>query len=594
MESSMPAGEVAEGYFRSTWPVALILGSFFVLTVPLCLLTSGREATSSGWTWGLVYLCVLGMTHFVITPTLYLQGANRGHFGSSRANRVAYFALPAAIFVAFDLYRALGVAEAVPIADLVLLLTIRLLDFQHFGRQSFGVMQLFRKRSGCEFPAWATRAQDAHFLALTTLMFLTYAAGGRFRATGTSLLVLAIVAGLGAWNLAAFAVAWRRGGRSALIAPLAYLLLQTASAGLAAFDTALYGFALAMHYVEYHVLMMPRCFHTKLDGASRLDRLFGLVRRHRVVFYAVLIAVAVVATRLTWMGMASVIRAVEDSGSVPYRMLISAFDGLFVFHYFIESKIWKFGDPFYRKALLPLYFGRPATPGRPRRRPPRGRPSSATTRPSGPEPGGMAGWSRPGGWLRIIGRRPRRRHRDSPLHEHRRPRDRPGTDAPPAVRPGTDSGAGQRDVIENVLAGRDVLCVMPTGGGKSLCYQLPALLLPGLTLVVSPLIALMKDQVDALVERGLRATLLNSTLDPAEQRARLLRDRGGAVRPGLRRPRAVPQPRGSSRRWSGSEAVACWRSTRPTASASGGTTSGPIMPGSATPAARSARRPASR
>jgi len=80
---------------------------------------------------------------------------------------------------------------------------------------------------------------------------------------------------------------------------------------------------------------------------------------------------------------------------------------------------------------------------------------------------------------------------------------------------------GQREVIENVLGGRDVLCVMPTGGGKSLCYQLPALLLPGPTLVVSPLIALMKDQVDGLLERGLRATLLNSTLDPAEQRSRL-------------------------------------------------------------------------
>ena len=56
---------------------------------------------------------------------------------------------------------------------------------------------------------------------------------------------------------------------------------------------------------------------------------------------------------------------------------------------------------------------------------------------------------------------------------------------------------GQREVIGEVLRGRDVLCVMPTGGGKSLCYQLPALLLPGVTLVVSPLIALMKDQVDA-------------------------------------------------------------------------------------------------
>lgn len=80
---------------------------------------------------------------------------------------------------------------------------------------------------------------------------------------------------------------------------------------------------------------------------------------------------------------------------------------------------------------------------------------------------------------------------------------------------------GQREVIRSVLDRRDVLCVMPTGGGKSLCYQLPALLLPGLTLVVSPLIALMKDQVDALTARGVRATLINSTLDPAEQRARL-------------------------------------------------------------------------
>src|SRR6516164_6387211 len=81
--------------------------------------------------------------------------------------------------------------------------------------------------------------------------------------------------------------------------------------------------------------------------------------------------------------------------------------------------------------------------------------------------------------------------------------------------------AGQREVIERVLAARDVLCVMPTGGGKSLCYQLPALLLPGVTLVISPLIALMKDQVDALNQRGIPATLINSTLDMSEQHARI-------------------------------------------------------------------------
>ena len=66
---------------------------------------------------------------------------------------------------------------------------------------------------------------------------------------------------------------------------------------------------------------------------------------------------------------------------------------------------------------------------------------------------------------------------------------------------------GQRDVVEAVLAGKDVLCIMPTGGGKSLCFQLPSLARDGLTLVVSPLIALMKDQVDVLQRKGALAGL---------------------------------------------------------------------------------------
>ena len=77
---------------------------------------------------------------------------------------------------------------------------------------------------------------------------------------------------------------------------------------------------------------------------------------------------------------------------------------------------------------------------------------------------------------------------------------------------------GQREVVEAALGGRDVLAVMPTGAGKSLTYQLPALLSPGLTLVVSPLIALMQDQVGALVRRGVPAAALNSALSEAEQR----------------------------------------------------------------------------
>jgi ATP-dependent DNA helicase RecQ len=79
----------------------------------------------------------------------------------------------------------------------------------------------------------------------------------------------------------------------------------------------------------------------------------------------------------------------------------------------------------------------------------------------------------------------------------------------------------QREVIEAVLAGRDVLLTMPTGGGKSLCYQLPALLLDGLTLVVSPLIALMQDQVDALRAKNIPAAFVNSSLSAGERRERL-------------------------------------------------------------------------
>ena len=85
----------------------------------------------------------------------------------------------------------------------------------------------------------------------------------------------------------------------------------------------------------------------------------------------------------------------------------------------------------------------------------------------------------------------------------------------------TNFRPAQKDVINSVLEQRDCLCIMPTGGGKSLCYQLPAIMLDGLTLVVSPLIALMKDQVDSLCEKGIRAAFINSTLSSQEQYDRL-------------------------------------------------------------------------
>jgi len=88
----------------------------------------------------------------------------------------------------------------------------------------------------------------------------------------------------------------------------------------------------------------------------------------------------------------------------------------------------------------------------------------------------------------------------------------------------------QQQVIDKVMGGQNALAVMPTGSGKSLCYQLPALALPGLTLVVSPLIALMKDQVDQLDQLGLPATVINSTVSREQQRSRLEQAMAGRIK----------------------------------------------------------------
>lgn len=89
---------------------------------------------------------------------------------------------------------------------------------------------------------------------------------------------------------------------------------------------------------------------------------------------------------------------------------------------------------------------------------------------------------------------------------------------------------GQKELIEKVMAGKKAMGIMPTGGGKSICYQLPATILSGLTLVVSPLISLMKDQVDSLIEAGIPATYLNSTVEWHDREERMRYIESGAVK----------------------------------------------------------------
>ena len=90
--------------------------------------------------------------------------------------------------------------------------------------------------------------------------------------------------------------------------------------------------------------------------------------------------------------------------------------------------------------------------------------------------------------------------------------------------------SGQKEIIETLLGGGDALGVLPTGGGKSICYQLPALILPGVTVVVSPLISLMKDQVDTLTQLGIPAAYLNSSISKSEYQFIVDQLRQGALK----------------------------------------------------------------
>jgi hypothetical protein len=354
-----PSRIMQPAYLERELPIVVILGSFLVLTLPLCIAGLTHPDLLERFYVKPVYMWLLATTHFVVTLTIYLQSRNLHYFNSTWMNRCLYFLIPGAIFIVFDVYTALEIALIAPGFDRIFRACIRLMDNYHVTRQSFGVTQLFKRRSGLKFPPLMRNLEETYFHMLTALLLITYFTGGSFKVT--SPLALA-AAGIAVCLFIAILLGFARmyavsQDRRSLVPPVVYFLMQSGSAALGIYHTSLYLYCLAMHYVEYHVLMIPRCFNTTLDPASRTDRVFGRLRRHWVIFFGLLIGVAGVATYLTWTTMGILLERNWTHWPAPYRVLLAVFDGLFVFHYFIEALIWKFGNPFYRSTLGPLYFG---------------------------------------------------------------------------------------------------------------------------------------------------------------------------------------------------------------------------------------------
>lgn len=359
------------GLFDSKLPPRVIIASFFFLTLPLVALSA---ITTDKW-FVSVYIWLFGVTHFVLTLSVYLQSENLKYFRASAKNIFLFFVVPLAILMSFYVIGVLQLNARWPLFAIGLGIVIRVLDFNHLNRQTYGVYQMFKARTGLRPPAAIKKVEQAYLFSLTALMLTTFLAGGVCplpairRWSGVALIakpgqpilsltvlqpVFVVLAwltfGLAVVNVTLLVRAWKAGGQPRGIGEaFGYIGVQTGAALFAVVSFPLYFATLATHYVEYHVLMYPRCFKCRLNETKGLDRWFGRLRRNTIVFYGAIVLVA---------GIVLVLRAASGSPALtlPYRAVVSIFDGLFVFHYFVEMLIWRFSDPFFRKTLGSLYF----------------------------------------------------------------------------------------------------------------------------------------------------------------------------------------------------------------------------------------------
>jgi hypothetical protein len=338
-------------YFQRPLIILLVLGSFWAITLPLAgLLASGLWPETVG-AIVFAYGIILGRTHFFVTLSIYLRRENLEYFRSTRWTRLVYFGVPSLLLLGIFAIDGLRLSTRFTAFFFVFNILVRWADFTHVCRQHYGVFQIFRGQSGGTFPKWTAPAVNAFFMCMAlmqTQTFLRDAHGVDWalpRAIG-----LAVAGGLGVAVTVAMVLAWlRTANRAALVVPTVYLLSQAAGAALVLYRVEFYTVTLAMHYVEYHLIMVPRCFAAPLDETSRVDRVMAWLRRHKPIFYAGLLGLALWVTvwGLVWA------RQPDTSRIHAFGAL---FNGIFLVHFFIEAFIWKFSNPYFRRTLSPLYF----------------------------------------------------------------------------------------------------------------------------------------------------------------------------------------------------------------------------------------------
>ncbi len=358
----------AKAHYLQAPQISIIFLSFLLLAVPVAFMQLSPAVPAQAAAWiTLAYAVVFGNTHFAITWALYLNAGNLRHFASTPGRRAVYFLGPPAILIGFWYLGIRQLPRSGTTIFVYFMLALTAADYFHVVRQSFGVYEMFRARTSARFPPWMTNVDNGYFLALWALQLLTFARGMTKGFAGTvdlsdplTRMGLATAAVLLVIMLRALLAAWQSGAdRGAVLAALGYLALQSASALMVVYMSRLYVASLAMHYVEYHVLMAPRLFTVPLDTASRADRIAAAFRRHKGVFYLALLLMAAWASSASILNLSG--RPLTPAGPVFGWYLVNTMNGIFLAHYFIEAFVWKFGNPFYRQTLGPVYFAAPET-----------------------------------------------------------------------------------------------------------------------------------------------------------------------------------------------------------------------------------------